>query len=307
MTSHFQSRHTSSSPESYIKRQQFEQAVPLAELNLGASANAIEMSASGRILATGSSSGEAELFEPRSGTRLQRFMCDSCIWGIDLSSDEMLLVTGDASGKVMVWSTADGACLLSVDCGSQVRSVEISENNAVLAAACQAGEGRVWTLAEGRDGANALQATLVRKVECGAAVYSIDLSADTKLVVTGDWSRKAKLWEVSSGALLCVFACAHNVYSVRLSNDNRLLCTGDAMSKVRHRMPAQFLSRPLHRHRAPSSHMQAKVWNTQTGEQICSMNCSGWVYCAAFSADNRLLLTGDQVRSGSMDRTFTRV
>ena len=220
------------------------------------------------MLATGDSTGNAQLWDAGDGSLRLTCKCDGKVTAVDLTSDETMLATGDAAGMLSVFDAATGELLKRIECGSPVTGVENSHDGTYIVVSCEGGSVRAFSTESWE---------VLMTVEAGAPVLSMDLGRDGSLLATGDKNKRACLWKMGTGkheGVLTephrVMICAHNVLSVCLSVDCSLLATGDAMAK-------------------------AKVWETTLGGKLLlTLDCAGWVHAIKFSGDMTLLATGDQ-------------
>eukprot|EP01108_Squamamoeba_japonica_P010053 TRINITY_DN9687_c0_g1_i1.p2 TRINITY_DN9687_c0_g1~~TRINITY_DN9687_c0_g1_i1.p2 ORF type:complete len:312 (-),score=171.80 TRINITY_DN9687_c0_g1_i1:63-998(-) len=164
-------------------------------------------SSDGATLATGSSDGFIELWQPRSG-RLRRdltyqandelLMHDGAVLSLAFSDDALLLASGDVSGVIKVWQVSSGACMRRFDNAhdGSVNALRFVGGGQLLS--CSQDETvRVHGIASG--------STL--RVMRGHASFVNALASldDSALAVSGGADATLRVWDVRSGDCKSVF------------------------------------------------------------------------------------------------------
>jgi len=123
------------------------------------------------------------------------------------------------------------------------------------------GEVRQWSVADGK---------LVRVFEGhGDAIYSLALSPNGKILVTGSYDQKIKLWDVESGKELNTLS-GHNgaVFGLAFRPDGKILASASADRTV-------------------------KLWNVESGKRTDTLSQPlKEQYTVAFSSDGKRLYAG---------------
>src|SRR5262249_53228150 len=103
--------------------------------------------------------------------------------------------------------------------------------------------------------------------QMGELVYATALSADGRLVLTGNSGGTARLWDIASGAEIREFSTGSgDIFTVTFSPDGSKALTGSGDSTVR-------------------------LWDTATGAELREFDNNGVVQGAAFSPDGQRIVT----------------
>ena len=139
-------------------------------------------------------------------------------------------------------------------------------------------------------------------------VYSVAISPDGQILVSGSVDKKIKLWSMPDGKPLKTLpAHQDKVMSVAISPDGRIIASGskDGSIKLWNLKTGQLL-RALSGHSeyvlsvafspdgqtiaTSSADKTVKLWDVRTGKQVRSLSGhSNWVYAVAFSPDGQIL------------------
>ena len=114
----------------------------------------------------------------------------------------------------------------------------------------------------------------MREMDCGGPVWSVKLSADNKMVVTGDDTGKVSLWDVQHATLLRSMECDGKVSAVDLATDQSFVLSSDLSGAI-------------------------TIWATASGERLRTMTCNSAVNSVMLSRDATTVLSGDDVRAQS--------
>lgn len=100
-------------------------------------------------------------------------------------------------------------------------------------------------------------------------VYTVDVSPDSKTILSGSWDNTIKLWDMDTGELLKSYYGHHQpVFSVRFSSDGK-----------------KFIS--------CSKDFTVKIWDIESAAiEKNLVGHSSWVYTACFSPDGKLAASG---------------
>ena len=108
----------------------------------------------------------------------------------------------------------------------------------------------------------------LRAMQCAGNVWSVGLSHDCSLVVSGDGAGKVSVWSASKGTLIREMACEGEVTSVSLSEDANFIASGD------------LGDRPEDAEEKRKG--KVRIWHTHTGELQQQFVCDGGVNCVHF-------------------------
>lgn len=142
-------------------------------------------------------------------------------------------------------------------------------------------------------------------------VYSVAISPDGQILVSGSVDKKIKLWSMPDGKPMKTLpAHQDKVMSVAISPDGGIIASGskDGSIKLWNLKTGQLL-RPLSGHSdyvlsvafspdgqtlaTSSADKTVKLWDVRTGKQVRSLSGhSNWVYAVAFSPDGQTLADG---------------
>lgn len=108
--------------------------------------------------------------------------------------------------------------------------------------------------------------------------FSMALSTDGQILVTGGEDRTIRMWNTQTGQLVRSWAVAprslnrdeNRVYSLSLSCDNQVLVSGGSI---------------------------LQAWNFETGELIRSLKGGNWALYTALSSDGKTLVTYDEEKT----------
>ena len=248
--------------------------------------NAVALSPTGNLIATGYSDGRIQLWRrgarllplgtPRTASRLHAGFTNQVEF-VAFSPDGKLLASGGDDGTVRLWDLTDPArprqLAVVPDPKTLVFAVAFSPGGHVLTAASADGRIRLWNVT---DPAAPVQ---LGKALTGPAntAYSVAFSPDGRVLAVGSADRDIRLWDVSDparphriGPVLA--GPAGYVYSVAFSPGGHILAAGNTDGSVW----LWNLARPTH----------PALIATLTGP-------SGHVYSVAFGPGGRTLAAAD--------------
>jgi len=212
-----------------------------------------------------------------------------------------------AADNQTIWAASEAKAVQQWKLASPTPVRNLAHPNIVDAIAFQPGTPMVWTGCH--DGKLRLfdvsKAALVKEVNAhvdakgnGSPIYSVQMTADGKKILTASFDKSLKLWDTTSFALLKEFkghdekafpkGHQEEVYAAALSPDSSLLASGSG-----------GLERVI------------KIWNVADGSVIrdlqnvalksppvgVPMSHPGWVYSLKFLKDGRLISVGDAPRN----------
>lgn len=220
----------------------------------------------GRSLASGGEDGTIRLWEvdapvPPSERQGHHFLVTS----VDFSPDGRILASASTDQTVRLWNAETGALLSPpLSHGGVVDVVTFALDGRTLLSGCWDGLVRVWDVQTG-----AVVRTLAGHE---GRVHSLAFSPDRKTIASGGEDGTIRLWDANTGASLrAPLRQGGEVTSLAFTPDGQRLAAAVSSTAV--------------------------VWNTATGNRLCSLSGSlKGVDAVAFAPDNHTLATGD--RSG---------
>lgn len=238
---------------------------------------ALAFSPDGRLLVgTGAAAGDAaiHIWDARTKQKLRTIPLASSITSLAFSPDGKTLAGNHASG-VVLWSVETGKQIraqtpLKRDAGAPVSGVAFSPDGKLIVSIIGGVIGDDPTTANGSILlSDAATGKLVRRLAAhGESIVNVvRFSHDGKLLASGGWDTKIKLWDVASGRELhSLEAHTEMVTDLSFSADSkRLISVG-------------WDSRTV-------------IWDAAKGEEIATL--------LAFDADNWLVITPDGLFDGS--------
>ncbi len=188
----------------------------------------VALSADGKLLAAGTTTGEVRLWQAESVTPL--FTCPGHADGVRsvaFSPDGKLLVSGSEDFTLRLWDTATGLCLrvLRGHTGI-VRSVAFSPDGGTVASCAEDKTVRTWDATTGR--------CLSTLDGHSSWVRSIAFSIDGSILASGGDDATVRLWETSTGKSLNILR-EHSkaVRAVTFSPDGGILASGSEDTTIR--------------------------------------------------------------------------
>ena len=226
---------------------------------------AVALSGDGKLLATGTSTGDIWLWRVADRTLLAILQGHAGqVFGVALSVDGRLLASGGADGMVRLWDVNTEQLLATLKSHSaSISGVTFSTDGSLLASGSMDGTICLWQVPSGQE-----LATLEGHV---GGVWSLAFSADGHLLASGGGDGAVRLWDVNTGRVLTTLqGHASAVWGVALSTESNLLISGGLDDTI------QF-------------------WDISTGKSLATLfNQSGGVWNLALSADGRLLASSGE-------------
>ena len=148
-------------------------------------------------------------------------------------------------------------------------------------------------------------------------MLAASFSPDGRTVVTASGDKTARLWDAASGKELRRLTHEEAVTAASFSPDGRMVVTASDDKTVRlwdaskrRRTAATVASasgacgvvqprRPRRRHRQRGRD-RARLWDTQSGEELQRLTHEGRVWAASFSPDGRTVVTASEDRTARL-------
>ena len=225
----------------------------------------VALSPDGKLLAIATDSLQVSLWETHTGRKMKPFLSQQgTVDSVRFSPDGHRLLMAIKNGVLQFWEIRDKR-LLGTFSGhkGQIQSVAFSPDGKVLATGSADRTVRLWSVST----RNELQTIRGH----GAVVSSVSFSRDGQYLVTGGFDGSVKIWDI-----------ANNTGSLQLPEG------------VQHYLTTTFSAANEVLAFGTTANNEAKLWNLTTGKEITQLDePADNLMCAAFSADETLLATGD--------------
>lgn len=226
----------------------------------------------------------------------------SDIWTVKFSPDGKWLASGSVDSTIKIWNKENGQVILTIKQPEGITSIDFSPDGNYLASASYDAKIRVWKLPEG----------LFVKELIGhtGTVWSVNFSPDGKTIASCGEDATIKLWNVETGQIARTLK-GHTltVWDVKFSPDGNYIASGSFDKTVRiwnvgdghllhiltnhtEAVVALAFSPDGRKLVSTSDDKTMKLWNTSNWSLLYSLTTPEHNQAAAFSPDNKLLLTG---------------
>jgi WD40 repeat protein len=231
-------------------------------LVLGGNLTACSFSADGRLAMAASDDGEARVWRVSDWRPLATFPQGAAIRSAELSPDGAFATTAGTDGTVKVWSVKTGKLLQTLMVGGLGAVAAFGRDGSEIATGGSDGIVRIWRARDGR-----LLQSLVGRDH--PAIGALAFSPDGLRVATASTDKKipiAQVWNLRTKTSTELKRHTDALTSVSFSHDGSSLVT----TSVDH---------------------LAILWRTADGKRLQTLGQSGVISSAAFSADDRWLVT----------------
>jgi WD40 repeat protein len=278
---------------------------------------AVALDPTGSYAATGTESGEINVWETKTGALLKTLQQEGVIEGMDFSTDGTRLGVASSGGVAKVWSIPDGKELFSLARHKgPVYDIAFSPDGNLIATAGDDGTIKLWSANEG-----VYISTIVYKAENPEPVYVLDFSPDSKFLVSGGAGPDAILWDVETGGLLRTLRGHEgSVYSAAFNPNGDRIITGssDRDAIVWNVADGSILQTLRGNHStiygvdyAPdglsmlTAASGVKLWDYYYGTERFNLAAHhGEVLSTAYSKDGQYILTGSRDRTAKLWANF---
>jgi len=182
---------------------------------------AVRISPDSKLLCTGDVDHRVDVWNINDGTRLHSLVghCD-WIWDVQFSNDGRFIASCSDDCTVRVWEVDTGECVAELKESGQVRSIAFIGCNNTIAAAVDDGTVSLWDIYPHPK----------REVLSGhtEAVFSLDFSAASKILASGDGKGEIRLWNVQSKECTQVLSTEHTerIWSLKFNFSGEILVSG---------------------------------------------------------------------------------
>ena len=218
----------------------------------------------GQMLVSGGLSQKIRLWDLKNTTSNTLYEHDSWIWSVAYSPDGNFIASGSGDTTIKVWDVNRNR-VINTFTGHQaaVRAIAINSDN-IIASGGEDTTVRLWDIGTGN-----LFKTLSGHE---AQIWSVDFSADGRLVASGSLDGTVRLWSVETGECLKILD-GHTdwVFSVAFAPNNRI---------------------------ATASSDTIRLWDIDTGQcQRVIQEDKGYSQLVTYSWDGRILASCDTEHS----------
>ena len=231
-------------------------------LVLGGNVTATSFSADGRLALAASDNGEARVWSVSDWRPLATFPQGAVIRSAELSLDTDFATTAGADGTVKLWSVKSGRLLQTLMVGGLDAVAAFSRNGSEIATGGSSGVVRIWRARDGR-----LLQSLVGRDH--PAIGALAFSPDGQRVATASSDKRFPIAQV---------------WNLRTKTSTELKRHRDALTSVIFSHDGSSLVTTSFDH-------LAILWRTADGKRLQTLGQFGVISGAAFSADDRWLVT----------------
>ncbi len=245
-----------------------------SEITLLPQINCIDISGNGELLLSGATDGNIIVTEIKSGKMLRAYRRHiKSVNAVSFSNDANLAVSGDANGDIRLWQTDTGTTIdtFSLKLGSsKITALDLAPDGQTIIAGDSEGVIRLIDIGT--------EQSMQILGHHSSRVSAIEFSSDGHTAVTGSWDGSVKLWGILHPQREKESAIEHEnkVVAVKFNINGKgiLSCSSDGT---------------------------VKLWDARHDHlKTIRINHQGGVNAAAFSSDERFVITAGQ------DRTLKR-
>lgn len=221
-----------------------------------------------------------------------------------------IVASGSGDGTVRLWNTETGKVIIKWTGHTRsVWSVSWSPTGERVVSGSEDGTARVWDVETG-------ETTMFGPIKTAHRfVYAVSYSPNSKQIATGGYKKNAvQIWDADTGELLSTIEHSRPVYSMTWTSDGKKFISGSDVGSIRifnfdpvqpecrqvailerhhHAVFAISLSHNDRLLASASCDRTVRLWNLDTNLPVGEpLRHEAGVYCAALSADGKLLVTG---------------
>lgn len=224
----------------------------------------VAYSPDGKLVATGGSYGEIQVWQVMDGKPLLTMTSDGgWMTSISFSSDSRFLASGSWDQNVRLWDVSTGQCMNTFRGHTRAITSVAFSSNGYLASSSEDYTVKLWDINTGQCFKTLQEHTNV--------VWSIAFNADGTMLASGSQDETVKLWNVNSGQCLKTLQGHAMVWSVAFKPESDIL--------------------------AGSTNI-VQLWNSRTGQVLKTMEGhTGVIRSIAFTSDGKILASADDDRT----------
>lgn len=279
-----------------------------------ASIISVAFSPDGKLLATGDSNGEIQIWHWQMSELSRIYTCRGqagWLWQVVFSPDSQILASCGHNSTVQLWNAKTGEFLKIFQHSSMVFCTAFSPNGKLLVSCVENALIQLWDVATGE----------ILKILSGHenCVWTVAFNPDGKTIASGGEDKTIKLWDIATGECLQTWhGHAGWVKSVRFSPDGTTLISGSFDRTVRvwdvtsgaclkildeHNEPVSLVDiSPDGRTIASASYDSTiRLWEVSTGK--CFRIIQGHtnrIWSVTFSPDGKTIASGGDDRSAKL-------
>jgi len=265
--------------------------------------SAVQLSADGKIIASGSYDGIVRIWDAKSGLCIKTLAGHKgSIWSLAVTSDGKHVVSGGTDKTLRVWNIDSGKCTLVLNNFTDtILSLSFSPDGKRIASGCRDGTLCMWKFND--------EITLEFSKKIRGSVTFVKFSADGNLIIFG--GRDIHFLEIKENKTINIIKGYKKIISsIALDANNDIIVSGYSdgsvgivdikssacISKlIGHTAPitSVFLSSDGKRIISASQDETIRVWDTNSSECIKVLKGHGnWVLSLSASSDAKQIISG---------------
>jgi WD40 repeat protein len=200
---------------------------PKHDITYEATVLAIAFDPGGTWLATGDSSGNAQLWNVATKKRLTRVRHSEHVLSVAFSPDKRSFATGSGDRTARIWDVYTGMVEAVLPHDHGVAAVAFSPDGHLLASGSTS--ATIWDPRTGAQLRTLSPASAAQRE--GTSCNGVAFSPNGRLLAGAFADHTARIWDVHAGTELFSLGHDHEVHCVAFSPDGHVLATGDGRSK----------------------------------------------------------------------------
>jgi WD40 repeat protein len=224
------------------------------------------------------------------------------VTAVRFTNNDSFIVSGSVDKTIKIHDRQSGKLVQSFSQPEGITYLDLSPNGDFITTSSYDGKIRLWSVSN---------ASLVKEFQGhSGTAWTVTFSPDGNTIASSGDDRLIKLWDIKTGALIrTLTGHSLNVWSVRFSPDGTQLasCSFDRSFKLWNVNDGKLLvDNKQHRQAivdiaysnngkmivTTSDDKTIRIWNVQDGSLLRILEVPEHIQAAAFSPDDRLLMTG---------------